>query len=106
MCWIPGKYFQYNLQHAQLISIPIVILYIITIYYTSTLYRIFSIIIPIIQIIITDKGSLITSLLIGIIVSTSSLWITYISMVLILWFIMKRENKYEYMIIGPLISAS
>ncbi|CAD8175578.1 unnamed protein product [Paramecium octaurelia] len=105
--WKCGIYFQYNLKHAQMASLIPGIIFIYSLLTCEGILSKLAILLPILQFIITDKGSLITSFLVGIFMMQKSLFIIYILQSLLIYYIIfEMNNKYTRILIGLIISCS
>ncbi|CAD8163101.1 unnamed protein product [Paramecium pentaurelia] len=107
LSWKSGIYFQYNLKYAQLASIIPGIIFIYYLLISDGILCKLSILLPILQFIITEKGSLITSLMIGIFMMQKSILMIYIIQSLLIYYIIFGiKNTFTRILIGLIISCS
>ncbi|KAM3132588.1 hypothetical protein pb186bvf_015260 [Paramecium bursaria] len=100
-----GIRFQSSLKQSQAIFIPILLIYGYQFYYSSNLYRILSLLPPLAQLLITEKGTIITSSLLSIVICSSSMYVTYTILIIVQISVLINGGKYSRFV-GLLTQAS
>ncbi|CAD8079871.1 unnamed protein product [Paramecium sonneborni] len=107
LSWKTGVHFQYNLRHAQIVSLIPGFIYIYYLFTCENIVCKLSILLPLLQFIITDKGSLITSLMVCVFMMQTSILTIYIIQSLLLFYVIfGMKNKFAYILIGFIISCT